>query len=164
MTSITDILRIILIGCGATLVMDIWLMFLKRLGVPTLNFAFIGRWVGHLGRGRIAHAAIAQAAPIAHETLLGWLTHYAVGIAFAGLLIGVAGSSWLAAPSPGVALLTGLATVAFPLLVMQPAMGLGVAASKTPAPFRSCLRSVINHGIFGLGLFVSAGVLALIWR
>jgi len=85
-----------------------------------------------------------------------------VGIAFAGLLIGVAGSSWLAAPSPGVALFTGLATVVFPLLVMQPAMGLGVAASKTPAPFRNCLRSLINHGVFGLGLFVSAGIIAWI--
>lgn len=164
MTSIHDILKIILIGCGATLVMDIWLMFLKRLGVQTLNFAFIGRWVGHLGRGRIAHASIAQAAPVAHETLLGWLTHYAVGIAFAGLLIGIAGRAWLAAPSPGMALLTGIATVAFPLLVMQPAMGLGVAASKTPTPVRNCLRSLINHGIFGLGLFISAGVLAWISR
>src|SRR5574343_1283335 len=105
MTTFADILRIILIGCGATLVMDIWLMLLKRLGVQTLNFAFIGRWVGHLGRGRIAHASIAQAAPVAHETLLGWLTHYTVGIAFAGLLTGVAGRAWLAAPSPGIALL-----------------------------------------------------------
>ena len=65
MTSIQEILRIVLIGCGATLIMDIWLMFLKRIGVQTLNFAFIGRWVGHLFRGRIAHASIGQASLIA---------------------------------------------------------------------------------------------------
>ena len=164
MTSIADMPRIVLIGCGATLVMDIWLLFLKRLGVPTLNFAFIGRWVGHLLRGRIAHASIARAAPVAHETRLGWLTHYAVGIAFAGLLVGVAGRAWLSAPSPGIALLTGIATVVFPLLVMQPAMGLGFAASKTPTPLRNCLRSLVNHSIFGLGLFLSASGVAWISR
>ena len=164
MTSIQEILRVVLIGCGATLVMDIWLMFLKKIGVPTLNFAFIGRWVGHLFRGRIAHESIGKAAPIAQETLLGWLTHYAVGIAFALLLIGVAGVAWMSAPSPGIALLTGIGTVAFPLLVMQPAMGLGFAASKTPTPARNCLRSLINHGVFGFGLFLSAYVVEWLAR
>lgn len=164
MTSIADIPRIVLIGCGATLVMDIWLLLLKQRGVQTLNFAFIGRWVGHLFRGRIAHASIARAAPVAHETRLGWLTHYAVGIAFAGLPVGVAGRAWLSAPTPGIALLTGIATVVFPLLVMQPAMGLGFAAAKTPTPLRNCLRSLVNHSVFGLGLFLSACVVAWISR
>jgi len=43
MTHLQDITNITLIGIGATAVMDIWLMFLKRIGVQTLNFAFIGR-------------------------------------------------------------------------------------------------------------------------
>ncbi|MCG2577941.1 DUF2938 domain-containing protein [Dechloromonas sp. XY25] len=159
MTATQELLRIVLIGCGATLIMDLWLMFLKRIGVQTLNFAFIGRWVGHLFRGRIAHASIGKASPIAHEALLGWLTHYAVGIAFAFLLTGVAGVAWMQAPSPGIALLTGIGTVGFPLLVMQPAMGLGVAAAKTPTPFRNCIRSLLNHSVFGYGLFISACVI-----
>lgn len=162
MTSLEEIARIVLIGCGATLIMDIWLVFLKRTGVQTLNFAFVGRWVGHLCHGQIAHASIARALPIRHELLLGWLTHYAVGIAFAVLLVSLAGTRWTTAPSLGVALLTGICTVAFPLLVMQPAMGLGVAASKTAAPFRSGIRSLINHSVFGLGLFLSACVLAML--
>ena len=156
MTSIEEIARVVLIGCGATVVMDIWLLFLKRIGVATMNFAFIGRWVGNLFRGRLAHAAIGKASPIAHETLLGWLTHYAVGIAFAFLLTRLAGATWASAPSIGVALLVGIGTVAVPLLVMQPAMGLGVASSKTPTPIKNCLRSLINHSVFGLGLFLSA--------
>lgn len=164
MTSIEEIARVALIGCGATVVMDIWLLFLKRIGVPTLNFAFIGRWVGHVLRGRLAHASIGKASPIAHETLLGWLTHYAVGIAFAFLLIGLAGVAWVTAPSIGVALLVGICTVAVPLLVMQPAMGLGVASSKTPTPIKNCLRSLINHSVFGLGLFLSACVIEWISR
>lgn len=164
MTLIEDIVRIILIGCGATLVMDIWLMFLKRIGVQTLNFAFIGRWVGHFFNGRIAHASIGKASPITNETLLGWITHYAVGIAFAFLLTSIAGVAWARAPSLGIALLVGVCTVAFPLLVMQPAMGLGVAASKTPTPIKSCIRSLINHSVFGLGLFLSAFAIEWISR
>ncbi len=160
MTLLHETLTVVLIGVGATLFMDIWLMFLKRLGVQTLNFAFIGRWVGHLCRGRVAHAAIGKADPVRHELLLGWLTHYAVGLVFAAVLVGVAGMGWVAAPAllPAVAL--GVGTVAFPLFVMQPAMGLGVAASRTPAPLKNCLRSVLNHAVFGLGLFLSASVIA----
>lgn len=164
MTSEHEIFTVVLIGCGATLVMDIWLVFLKRLGVQTLNFAFIGRWVGHLCCGRVAHAAIGKAAPVRHELLLGWLTHYAVGIAFAGLLVGVAGMGWIVAPSLLLAVAVGTGTVAFPLFVMQPAMGLGVAASRTPAPLKNCLRSVVNHAVFGLGLFLSASVIAWVFR
>ena len=164
MTLIEEIVRVVLIGCGATLVMDIWLMFLKRIGVQTLSFSFIGRWVGHLFRGRFVHASIGKASPIANETSLGWITHYAVGIAFAFLLTSITGVAWANAPSLGIALLVGICTVVFPLLVMQPAMGLGIAASKTPAPIKSCIRSLINHSIFGLGLFLSACVIESISR
>lgn len=156
MTSTQDILRIILIGIGATMIMDIWLMLLKRIGVQTLNFAFIGRWVGHLLHGQIAHVSIGKSLPIANEVMLGWLIHYAVGIAFAFLLISITGIAWTSAPSPGIAILIGICTVVFPLLIMQPAMGLGVAASKTAAPFKNCIRSLINHSVFGFGLFLSA--------
>jgi hypothetical protein len=50
----------------------------------------------------------------------------------------------------------GVATVAMPLLVMQPAMGAGFAASKTPAPLQNCLRSLANHAVFGGGLYLAA--------
>jgi hypothetical protein len=144
--------------------MDIWLMFLKRVGVQTLNIALIGRWVGHLFQGRIAHASISKAPQISNEVLLGWLTHYAVGVAFATLLVSLSGIGWTATPSLAPAMLTGVSTVLFPFLVMQPAMGLGIAASKTSAPFKSAIRSLINHSVFGLGLFLSASAIAWISR
>lgn len=164
MTSLEEIVRVVLIGCGATLLMDIWLLSLQWIGVRSLNFAFIGRWIGHFFLGRIAHASIGKASPIAHETLLGWVAHYAVGIAFAFLLSGIAGVTWTRAPSLGIALWVGVCTAVFPLLVMQPAMGLGVAASKTPSPIKNCIRSLINHGVFGLGLFLSACLVEWILR
>ena len=48
-------LSAVAIGAGATVVMDMWLLLLKRLNVPGLNFALLGRWVGHMLRGRLAH-------------------------------------------------------------------------------------------------------------
>jgi hypothetical protein len=164
MTTLQDIARVVLIGVGATVVMDVWLAFLKRMGVPTLDFGFIGRWVGHLLRGQVAHAAIRQSPRIAGELVWGWLTHYAVGIAFAGLLVAVQGPAWTQDPSLLPALAVGMGTVAAPLLVMQPAMGSGFAASKTPTPLKNCLRSLANHTVFGLGLYLSAAAVASVAR
>lgn len=164
MATLQEISRVVLIGCGATLLMDLWLMVLKRAGVPTLNFAFIGRWVGHLCRGRVAHASIGAAPPVRNEVGLGWLTHYAIGVAFALLLVGLSGRDWISAPTLVPAVAVGVSTVVFPLFVMQPAMGLGIAASRTATPFRNVLRSLINHLVFGLGLFLSARVVEWVSR
>lgn len=164
MTLLQDITNVALIGIGATVVMDVWLTLLKRMGVQTLNFAFIGRWVGHLFRGRFVHLSIGKAQPIPGELMLGWFTHYAIGIAFAGLLVGIYGIDWTSTPSLLPAVLVGISTVAAPLFVMQPAMGSGFAASKTPTPLKNCIRSVVNHTVFGLGLYMSAALIAWIAR
>lgn len=161
MTQLTDTLMLAAgIGIGATMVMDLWLMLLKRLGRKTLNFAFIGRWAGHVLHGKVAHRAIAQAAPIQGELALGWLLHYLTGIAFAGLLLAVAGNDWALDPSLLPALMLGIVTVSVPLLVIQPCMGAGLASRNTPTPLRNCLMSVATHAVFGMGLYVSALAIA----
>lgn len=155
--------HIALVGIGATAVMDVWLLLLSRLGVPTTGFALIGRWVGHLFRGRLAHAAISKAAPVEFELGLGWLTHYLVGIAWAGLLVAVEGVAWLERPTCLPALIVGVATVAAPWFVLQPAMGAGFAAAKTPAPLMNRLRTAVNHAVFGVGMYlVAAGLIRAI--
>ncbi|MFT3858613.1 MAG: DUF2938 domain-containing protein [Aquabacterium sp.] len=160
--TLQDGIRIVLIGAGATAVMDLWLTLLGRLGVPTLNFAFIGRWVGHLLQGRWRHEAIGKSPPIAGERLWGWLTHYAVGVMFAAWLVGLHGVSWMQAPTLTPALALGVVTVLIPLFVMQPSMGAGFAASKTPTPWQNRLRSLLNHTVFGLGLYAAAWLLEAI--
>jgi len=152
-------LRIIAIGIGATAVMDAWLMLLKRLGVPSQSFAMLGRWIGHWRKGQWRHDRIAAAPAIRGELALGWSAHYAIGIAFAVIPVLACGSAWLGAPSFGPALLTGVATVAAPLLVMQPAMGAGIASSRTPTPRRNVLKSLATHAVFGLGLYLAASAI-----
>ena len=157
-----DLTRVALIGIGATAIMDLWLLLLKRLQVPTLNFALLGRWFGHLLRGQWKHEVIARATPVKGELALGWFVHYATGIAFAILLVAVYGLSWTSDPRLLPALAFGMATVVAPLFVLQPAMGAGVASSKTSAPLMNSLRSLLNHSVFGIGLYVAAVFMGVI--
>lgn len=150
------------LGVGATALMDLWLMGLRRAGVPTLDFALLGRWAGHLAQGRWRHEAIAKARPVRGERALGWLVHYAVGLLFAALLLAWQGEAWLDSPRLVPALLLGLATVAAPLLLMQPAMGAGLAGWRKGPVGPNVLRSAANHLVFGLGLYLSALVLLLL--
>jgi hypothetical protein len=160
MLSIPGIGLVILIGVAATAIMDLWLLTLARLGVPTTNWGLVGRWVGHMPKGRLTHASMANTPAVRGELAIGWMSHYAIGIGYAAALVTFAGTGWARQPSLLPALTFGLVTVAAPLFVMQPAMGSGFAALKTGTPLKSCLRSLANHGVFGLGLYVAAAVIA----
>ena len=158
-------LKIALMGLGATLLLDLWSLFAKvSLGAPFPNYSMVGRWIGNFGRGQFAHASIANAPAVVGETLIGWTTHYAVGILYACLLVALTGGNWLSAPTVLPALVVGLATVAAPFLIMQPAMGAGIASSKAPNPIVARLRSIAAHIVFGFGLYVTASVIAGIGR
>jgi hypothetical protein len=158
-----SVLRALLIGIGATAVLDIWMVLRKRLfAIPSPDWNRVGRWFGHFPRGRFVHDDIAAAAPIKGEFAIGWAVHYAIGIAYAGLLLALWGLEWARRPTLLPALIVGIATVAAPFFIMQPGMGAGIAASKTPAPGNVRLHSVINHTIFGFGLYLSAVLTAML--
>lgn len=155
------VLRTILVGAGATLAMDIWALLLKHVyGVTGLDYRMVGRWLGHLPRGKLRHDAIGRSTPVRAEAPIGWIAHYAIGVAFAAGLVAIWGAGWLQAPTVAPALATGLVTVAAPYLILQPALGLGIAASRTPNPTAARLRSLITHLVFGLGLYAAAHLLA----
>lgn len=160
--AINTFVLVVITGMGATFIMDIWLQIQKQLKIPTLNFALLGRWLGHVLRGMWQHTNIAQSKPIRHEKAMGWLAHYLIGIVFAFLLVAFAGTGWLASPTPGPALLTGIITVAAPLFLLQPAMGAGIASSKTKTPALNCVKSLVNHIAFGYGLYLAAEITAIL--
>lgn len=152
-----DLIATLVIGVGATLVTDAWgLARRPLLGIPAPDYGLVGRWFGHMRHGRFRHEAIARAKPVPGERLIGWTAHYLIGIAFAALLVLLAGPGWLRAPTLAPALLVGLATVAAPFLIMQPGMGAGLAAARTPAPGKARTQSLITHAVFGLGLYLTA--------
>ena len=156
--------RAVLIGAGATLAMDVWALFLKRcFGIPSLNFAMVGRWIGHLPRGHFRHESIGRAEPVRGEALLGWAAHYGIGIVFAAMLLGVVGVAWTQQPTLAPALLFGVLSVAAPFFILQPGLGAGIAASKTPHPNTARLRSLMAHAVFGAGLYITAWILTPVY-
>jgi len=149
--------QIVLVGVGATLIMDLWCMIRRPLfHVPFPDYAMVGRWVAHMKRGHFVHNSIALATPIRGEGLVGWSCHYLVGIVFSFGLAATVGAQWFLHPSLMPALIWGAITVVAPFFLMQPGMGAGVAASKTKHPVQARLHSVVTHLIFGTGLYLVA--------
>jgi hypothetical protein len=152
----------LLTGTGATAITDLWALARRRLfGIPLPDYGLIGRWFAYLLRGRFRHDPIAASPAVRHERLVGWTAHYLIGIAYAALLLGIWGLAWIRHPAIGPALLVGVATVAAPFLLMQPGMGAGIAASRTPRPAAARLHSLVTHAVFGIGLYAAGWVARL---
>lgn len=146
----------LVIGLGATALMDLWTIVRKRLfDIAPPNYGLVGRWLAHMPRGRFRHGAITATPAATGERFIGWTAHYLIGIAFAALLLGLCGLAWVQHPSIGPALAVGVGTVAIPFFLMQPGMGAGIAGSRTPRPAAARLQSLVTHAIFGLGLYAT---------
>ena len=148
------------IGIAATILIDLWAIFLARcVGQNRPNWAMVGRWFGHLPEGRVFHDDIARAAPVADELRLGWVGHYVVGAIYGAAFALIAGPGWMAEPRLLPAWVFGIVTIAFGWFLLQPGMGLGWAASRTPQPGKVRLLGLVSHSIFGLGLYLGALIL-----
>jgi hypothetical protein len=151
------VLGAVAIGIGASVLMDVWNLFLKRaFGIPSLSYCLLGRWLLHVPAGTFSHASIAAAPQKRLECTAGWLAHYTIGVVFALVFVALAPGDWLARPTLLPALLYGIGTVVFPLFILQPSLGLGIAASRTPRPAQARLKSLVTHAVFGIGLYLFA--------
>ncbi|MFN7990129.1 MAG: DUF2938 family protein [Thermoanaerobaculia bacterium] len=151
------VLGVAVVGVGATLVMDLWNLFLKAaFGIPSLDLCLLGRWVGHMPAGTFRHERIGSAAPKAGECVIGRVAHYGIGVGLAAALALLTSGECLLHPAILPALFFGLVTVVFPFFLMQPALGLGLASARTPDPARARVKSLMSHAAFGLGLYVAA--------
>jgi len=151
------LVRTVLVGIGATALLDLWALLLNRIfGLPLPNWALVGRWFAHLPRGRVLHEDIARSEPVANERAIGWLAHYAVGILFAGIVVAIWGAAWLRNPAFLPALIVGLATVGCGWFILQPGMGAGIAASKRANANTVRALNIVGHTVFAVGLWGTA--------
>lgn len=148
----------VLIGAGATALLDLWAQALKAFaGLPTPPWHLVGRWFAGMRHGRfIHHKGIANSPQVPDELKIGWIMHYVVGILFAAALLIVWGVQWAHAPTFLPALIVGLVTVGAGWYILQPGMGVGVACNKAPNPAQARLHNIIGHVVFAVGMYGTA--------
>ena len=106
------VLGAIAVGIGATLVMDLWNLFLKRtFSIPSLSYCLLGRWLRHMPGGTFRHASISAAPQKPFECTIGWIARYTIGVVLALVFVVFTSDDWLAQPTLLPALLYGIGTV-----------------------------------------------------
>lgn len=164
MTNIVlPIMSTMFVGIGATLTMDLWAFILKyAFKITPSDFCLVGRWIRYMQEGIYQHTGIASAMPKSQECTIGWIAHYVTGVVFAIAFIALAGNEWLQRPALIPAIVFGIVTVAAPFLVLQPALGLGLAASRASNPVQARLRTLMNHTVFGIGLYLFGSLVSVL--
>lgn len=153
--SIFQFLSPILIGMGATLTFDLWGLFLKHaFNITPSNFCAVGRWILSMPEGIFRHSNIGSVPQKRAECSVGWIGHYMIGVIFAIMFAALVGTDWLYHPTLVPAIVFGVVSVLAPFFLLQPALGLGIAASRTPDPMQARFRSLVNHVVFGFGLYL----------
>ena len=145
----------ILLGLGATLTFDFWALFLKyAFKITPSNFCMVGRWILYMPEGTFKHSDIGSAPQKNAKCEEGWIAHYIIGVIFARIFVAFGSDNWLQHPTLLPAAIFGVITVLAPFFILQPSFGYGVAASKTSNPAQARLRSLMNHTVFGIGLYL----------
>jgi Protein of unknown function (DUF2938) len=148
------VIQAIVAGVIATIAIDIWATFANKILMwPRTNWAMVGRWVGHISRGKFKHDQISLAQPIENESVIGWGFHYLVGVLYAFLYFAYVFLVLDGVPTLVSALVFGVVTVLSPWFLMQPGLGLGICAVKAPRANLIRLQNFIIHSLFGIALY-----------
>lgn len=146
-------LKTMVVGIGATATVDGFTYLLSLFTHKGHGILYLGRWVAYIFEGQFVHNTIRETPSIANELLIGWLTHYTMGIAFAFALVFVFGKQWLSSPSFLPATIIGNVTLFLPICILQPALGFGIAFSRMPhAPFL-LIKILLIHAVYAIGLY-----------
>lgn len=149
-------LKTILVGIGATATVDFFTLILNLFTHKGHGILYIGRWVVYLFKGTFFHYTIIETPAVDNELLIGWLAHYTIGILFAFSLVVVFGKKWLERSNLLVAMIIGNLTLFFPICILQPAVGFGIAFSNLPQTGFLLAKIISIHIVYGLGLYFTA--------
>jgi hypothetical protein len=152
-----------LAGIAATFTMDVLGKLAGRLGwIRGAKADWVGRWYIGMLRGVFYHSDIRLTETAANEKRAAITGHYLIGIVLA--VIYCVSASWLclnpADPLPAIGF--GIATSVFPLGLVYPALGFGWLGSKCPADLKPIVTSLWNHSAYGLGLWWSFALGAML--
>jgi hypothetical protein len=69
---VLSLISAILVGLGATLTTDLWVLFLKRaFKIPAPNYCLIGRWLRYMPEGTFRHSNLASVPQKSIECTVG---------------------------------------------------------------------------------------------
>ena len=147
-------------GVLGTLLMDLLNHLASRSGlILRIDMRAIGRMSAGWARGHFFYREPGEMKQVGNELLIGYLTHYAIGLALAvpfvlgwGLLLGEL-------VSPAWVLAYGILTTAASVFFVYPSMGLGVFGRKSPEGIRAPLSSLANHSFFVIGMAVAVALM-----
>jgi hypothetical protein len=157
----TFVVHAVVIGLVGGLAFDIWNWLAQRfLGVRAPNWAILGRWL--MAPFTPSPALVAPGPPVFTpvERGLGTIAHYLTAVVFAAGLLLAAGQGWMDHPTLLPAIAVGLVTTLLPWLIIMPALGHGIAASKTPIANKIRIATVASHLVMGLGFYAGAAAAA----
>jgi len=140
-------------GVLGTVVMDSLNYIVARTRmISRIEAAMIGRMSAGWVRGRIRYANPTEMEQVPNEVVIGFVTHYAIGVVLA--VPYVLGWSFFVGgcPSPVWALVYGVATTMASWFFVYPSMGLGAFGRLSPEGMKAPLSSLANHLFYGLGL------------
>lgn len=135
-------------GLVATLAMDsLGILTIKKKWIDLKGLQIVplllGRWALLYFK---ASSDIRLSSPLNYEKKVGLILHYLIGMTLGGVF------AFLPSQDIQTACLYGIATNAFPWLLMYPAMGFGFFASKLPMQKPIMLFSFTNHVVYGFAL------------
>ena len=147
--------ELILIGIGSCVIFDLWQRIYQRFtSIPPSNWAIVGRWfIGLISNGRLMANQLSEEPEEKHETTVGWIVHYGVGIFYA-YVFAVLVQFQLVKPTIIDGFIFGVASVVVPWLFFMPALGIGILANRAPNPRLECALALMMHSIFGLSVGV----------
>ncbi len=158
-------IEIVIVGVVATTIMDLYQQLIRMVsGLARTNWALVGRWIALMPRGRFRHDTIADAPAVSGEDGIGWLFHYFIGIAFAGVYLLIVHGPMASQPNIANGMVFGLVTLVFPWLVLQPALGFGIGALKLPNGGTIRIQNLTSHLVFGAALYIGAMVAQVIQK
>ena len=147
----------LVVGIVATFATDLWQRLLHAIaGLAPANWGLVGRWVACFRRGIFVHRPITATPRVRGEVAIGWVFHYAVGVAYAALYLAIMRLGRGSGPTFISSLAFAIVLLVAPWFVMQPALGLGFMAARTPRPGTVRATNVSVHAVFGVGLYLGA--------
>ena len=153
------ILTGVIVGVIGTLAMDLLNHLFARTGVLLrIDVGMIGRMSAGWARGRFCYSHPSEMKPVANEKLIGYITHYSIGVALAIPFVLVWAYFFGGPVSPVWALAYGIATTVASVFFVYPSMGFGVFGMRSPEGIRAPLSSLANHIFFGAGMAVAVAL------